>query len=83
MKVLAKAIKGKEFFYSVKSAHKVNPKNARLIRDALNMNKYMLKDGEIWHLYDIDKYDMNAYAWAENQRFYVTKNGTIKEQYLA
>lgn len=82
MKIAAKTIKGKEFIYSSRSAHKVNGKNAEAIVSGLNQCGYMLKDNEKWHLYNIDKYDA-AYVWAETQSFFISKNGSLKRKACA
>ncbi len=78
MVVLAKSIAGQEFMYSARSAHKVPAKRAAAIRDALNGIRYDLKDGQIWHLHEIDEFDA-AYDFAEMQKFYVNKSGALKE----
>ena len=78
MLILAKAIKGAEFFYNADSAHKVSKKSAQTIKDALNKIKYNLKDTETWYEYNVDSYD-DAYYVAEYQRFTIYK-GTIKER---
>ena len=77
MKIVAKTIKGSEFIYSKRSAYHVNKKHADLIAESLNRCRYGLKENETWHVYEIDRYD-DAYAWAEVQSFYFTKNGTLK-----
>ena len=68
MKIVAKAIKGKEFFYSAKSAHKVAQSSAYLICKMLNDANYKLNEGEVWHVFDVDRYD-SAYEYAEWQTF--------------
>lgn len=79
MTILAKTITGKEFIYSARSAHKVNKKNAEKIAECLNNCGFMLKDGEKWHVYEVDQYD-NAFIWAEDQTFYITKGGALKRK---
>jgi len=79
MTILAKAIKGQEFLYSAKSAHKVNKKNAGGIAECLNNCGFMLKDDEVWHVFEVDEYE-NAYLYAETQSFYISKNGALKRR---
>ena len=77
MIILAKAIKGEEFFYNAKTAHQVSKAKADLICKALNDNGYDLKEGECWYRYDVGQYDM-GYLYGETQAFKVYK-GTLKE----
>lgn len=64
MYIVSKTIKGKEFIYSnmysilcdnetqaIKLAKHLNDNNDKTIND------FKLKDNEIWHTYEIDKYD--------------------------
>ena len=76
MIVLAKAVLGHEFCYNAHSAHAVSKRSASKIRDVLNENKYLLKENEIWHIYDVDQYD-NAYDFAATQKFTI-RNGVVK-----
>ena len=76
MTVLARAKVGSEYMYTVSSVHKVPKSSARKIMDILNDVRWNLKDGEIWHMYEIDEYD-SAYAYAETQRFSI-RNGIVK-----
>ena len=76
MKVVAKSVKGNEFLYSAKSAHKVAKASAEAICKALNDSNYDLKNGETWFVHDVDKYD-NAFQYAEWQSF-TRRNGTIR-----
>jgi len=68
MKVLARAEKGREFFYLASSAHAVPASRAEAIRDALNRSGYGLMAGEVWHLFDVGPYD-TAYEYAQYQSF--------------
>lgn len=72
MMVVAISAKGHEFLYSAKTAHKVSKASAEKICKALNEAKYHLKDGDIWHVHEIDKYD-NAWIYAHEQEFRVWK----------
>ena len=75
MLVLAKTITGKEFVYSVSSARKVSKASANTIYKIANDNKYLLKDGECWHVYDVDQYD-NAYY---TNRAFRIRNGIVSD----
>lgn len=77
MKIVAQAVKGHEYFYNARTAHKVPEKNAQKVADALNEIKYKLSEDSVWHVFDVDMYD-NAYYYAEGQRFTYGKNGAIK-----
>ena len=77
MLILAVAPKGKEFLYRSSSAHSVPKASAYRIRDALNRAGHKLKDGEVWHLYEVGPYD-NAYDIARYQSF-STRKGRIYE----
>ena len=81
MKVLAISIRGAEFMYSPKTAHKVSAASAQKIADALNAAGYMLKDNPrgVWYIHDVDKYD-TAFDYAAYQSFSVYK-GTIRRRY--
>lgn len=78
MQIIAKSVKGQEFIYAARSAHKVTRGKAQVIADALNNIQWQLKEGEIWFVHDIDKYD-KAYMYAEVQKFTLTKSGTLRE----
>lgn len=80
MLVIAKGAKGQEYLYSAASAHKVaqNERTAQKICDVLNGYKYKIGESEIWHIYEIDKYD-TAYIYALDKRFTYGKNGIVKE----
>lgn len=66
MTIIAKTKPGAEFTYSVKSAHAVSKASAEYIRDICNQYKYRLREGETWHIYDVDEYD-HAYDVAQVQ----------------
>lgn len=74
MTVIAIAKQGQEFMYNASTAHKVNEKKADAIIKALNEIKYKLNDGEIWHKYNVDKYD-RAFEYALSQRITAGKSG--------
>ncbi len=64
MYIISKTIKGKEFVYSNKySILCKNEKQAQALAKFLNEHNdtttenFKLKDNEIWHTYEIDKYD--------------------------
>lgn len=76
MTILAITTTGKEFFYNGKTAHKAAPRNAEKIAEKLNALRYGLKDGQEWHVYEIDIYD-NAVYYAVCQSFCLKNDGTI------
>ena len=77
MTIVAKSVKGQEFFYNAKSAHKVSKASAKEICKALNDYKYELyDDNEVWFVHEVDKYD-NAFGYAEYQAF-TRRNGAIR-----
>lgn len=64
MFIISKTIRGKEFLYSKR--HSIlckNEKQAKELRDFLNshndtsLGDFKLKENEIYHVYEIDKYD--------------------------
>lgn len=79
MIILAKTIPGKEFIYSVHSAHKVSKASAKTILKIVNEFRFTLKETEIWHLYHIDEYD-SAFVIAQRQAFTIRK-GIVKACY--
>jgi len=78
MIVLAKSAEGMEYLYSAKSAHAVPKSSARKIMDALNNAKYDLRDGQVWHMYEVCGLD-DASFYAERQAFGIRK-GSIYER---
>lgn len=75
MKIIAKSIKGQEFFYNARSARKVSDRSAEKILNVLNEMRWNLNDNEIWHIHEVDSYD-NAYYYAQNQAFTI-RNGIV------
>lgn len=77
MKIIAKTIEGKEFFYNAKSARKVSERSANKICNIVNQYKFLLdtSKNEKWHIYDIDKYDI-AFEYAQFQSFTI-RNGIV------
>lgn len=53
---VAIAVKGKEFLYKRSSMIVVPNGRANDVVRVLNNNRYLLKDGEIWHSYENDGY---------------------------
>ncbi len=78
MTIVAKAVKGHEYFYSAKSAHMAAKDKASRIADKLNEIGWSLKDGETWFVYEVGYYD-TAYGYAEEQSFTWGKTG-LKER---
>ena len=77
MKMIAKAVTGKEFLYSRQSAHAVSDAGAKPICDALNKARWQLKDGETWHIYDLTWYE-KEYTNAGAMKF-TRRKGRIYE----
>lgn len=78
MKIAAKTREGTEFCYSASSAHKISERSAARIVEALNENRYQLRPGEKWHVYDVDQYG-GAYQIAQYQQFSI-RNGYLYER---
>ncbi|MBQ1801792.1 MAG: hypothetical protein II013_02160 [Lachnobacterium sp.] len=72
MTVVAIACKDYEFMYRSYTAHKVNEKKADKIVELLNAAGYLLRDGEVWHKFNVSSYD-NAGVYAECQKFTLGK----------
>ena len=72
-KLIAKTRIGTEFLHSTKDAFFASS-NAQEIANALNENKYHLKDGEKWHVYDFD-FGQTLYT---DKRIFKSRNGSIK-----
>lgn len=74
--IIAKTFTGKEFMYSRNESYSVSKQNSTRIRKILNDNNYLLKDGETWHLYNVDEWELescNAYL----QRMTFRKNRLV------
>lgn len=71
-KFIAKAVKGREFLFSLSSAIAVPKTSAQKIADTLNNLKYRLGESEVWHVYDNDSY-YNDYISDEIKRYSDTK----------
>lgn len=77
---VAIAVKGKEFLYKRSSMITVPNGRANDVVRILNNNRYLLKDGEIWHAYENDGYtDMEIGKEIKQVR----KNGFIIHQNYA
>ncbi len=72
MLVIAKSKAGHEFIYNAASARKVSARSAETILKVLNDMRWRLKDGEIWHIHEVDEYD-NAFYYAQRQAFTIRK----------
>ena len=53
---VAIAVKGKEFLYKRSSMIAVPNGRANDVVNILNKKKYLIKDGEVWHVYENDGY---------------------------
>lgn len=69
------------YFFKSSSAHEVSKRSASVICRIVNENKEKLgtKADEVWHIYEIDKYD-SAYYHAQFQKFTIRK-GLVKAVY--
>lgn len=76
MYCIAISVKGAEYMYRAKTAHRVSKASGQKIADALNEARYQLKDNEVWHVHEIDRYDF-AYPFADAHAFKVYK-GSIR-----
>ena len=79
MTVLAITKAGSEYLYNARTAHKVSKRSAERICKIVNDCEYRIKDGEIWHTYEVDEYDA-ASDYAETQCFTI-RNGLVKAWY--
>lgn len=75
--IVAKAIKGREYRYDPRSAHKVSASGADYFVKVLNDLSFRLKGNEVWRKYIITEYD-SAYAYANEQSF-VRRKGNVYE----
>ena len=83
MKILAKALKGREFMYDYTTAHSVSARSAKAICDILNEYKYDLNsERQVWHIYDIDEWEFSTIEYAKNQKFYIYR-GRVTRKYSA
>ena len=78
MLIAAITKEGQEYCYKAKSAHKISKESGKTIVDMLNDKKIALKNGEKWHIYEIEKYDI-AFDYAAGQRFYIMR-GYLKRR---
>lgn len=78
MYIIAKSIKGQEFFYNLDSAHKVSKNASKKILKTLNDIKWTLKDNEVWFIHEVDRYD-NAYY---TDKKFTLRKGVLKEKYI-
>lgn len=75
--VIAKTIKGEEFFYSRIDSYIVNPKTAKLICSVLNRVSWKLdNDKQAWKVYVLS-FDDYMYTSAPFQRLSI-RNNSIK-----
>ena len=58
-KIIAKTIEGKEFMYSRTASYSVSKAGANEICKAMNENRYQLKAGEKWHVYDVGDWELD------------------------
>ena len=55
-KFIAITHKGQEYIFSKTHMIAVPTKSAEFIKETLNKKNYMLKENEVWHIYDNDWY---------------------------
>lgn len=60
MLVVAKTIKGKEYYHSIHEMYEVSKRSADKICEIMNNVKWNLKDGEAWHVYEESMYEPNG-----------------------
>lgn len=77
MLVLAKSLKGRDFYYSPRSAHRVSKRSANAIANILN-EKVNVIDNFEWTTHEVG-YLSEAYAWGESQSFVIRK-GIVSEK---
>lgn len=77
MLVLAKSLKGREFYYNPRSAHSVSRSSAKKIADILN-GKPNVVENWVWSLHDVGCLQ-EAYAFGETQSFKIRK-GVVYEK---
>ena len=77
MLVLAKSLKGLDFYYSPRSAHRVSKRSAKTIAGILNERLNVVDNFE-WATHEADCLS-EAYAWAESQSFAIRK-GIVTER---
>lgn len=77
MLVLAKSLKGRDFYYSPRSAHRVSKRSAKTIAGILN-EKVNVVDNFEWTTHEVG-FLSEAYAWAESQSFVIRK-GIVTER---
>ena len=75
MRIIAITSAGKEYLYSLWSAHAVPAASAEKICAALNKANYRIRPGQAWKLYDVGQLD-SAHDIACQQRFYI-RSGRI------
>ena len=77
-KIIAKTIEGKEFMYSRTASYSVSKAGANEICKAMNENRYQLKAGEKWHVYDVGAWELE-YMGAAYQSF-TRRKGYVYEK---
>ena len=78
MTILAQAILGQEYMYNPRTAHEVPKSSADKIAHFLNKHKFELADGRVWHVFNIDQYDLVAYDQASTQRFKIGRGRILR-----
>lgn len=60
MMVIAKTVKGKEYFHSTREMYEAPKRSAEKICEIMNSEKWNLKDNETWHIYNETLYEPNG-----------------------
>lgn len=74
MKLIAMAVKGKEYLHSRQNAFFVSDRSAKKICDILNKNRWKCNtEFELWHVYDYD-FTQDNYVYGK----FTIYNGVVK-----
>ena len=74
-KMIAKTVIGSEFLHSRSNAFYVSTAGAKDICKTMNEAKFRLKDGECWHVYDVEYGDdmyIGSVVKRRNGRVWIT-----------
>jgi len=79
MKYIAKCKTGKEYAHTL-GYYTRNDSVAQTVADALNDAKHELKNGEHWHVYDVQNSDL-WYQCNSLGEIYLTTSGNVKVRF--
>ena len=74
MKFIAITHEGSEYLYRPSTAHAFPVSRSALVLKILNSSRYMLKDGEKWHVYDCG----GGETYAKHQSFGFRKGQLVR-----